>query len=97
MIAWSSLTSPARVAALKPRSFTVNVDKPQKGIYRVLMMGSRDHVATLNVSNDLKFGLAGHPMWMHGHGDMFRKAYVYVPKGTTAINLGFAGERKRTA
>ena len=90
MIAWSSLTSATRVNALAKRTFTQSIEAGKPGIYRVMLMGSRDHVATLHVGADLKFGLAGHPMWMHGHGDMFKKTYVYVPKGTLGIDFGFA-------
>ena len=90
MFRWSAFTEAGRLAAIPKQSFKFNVPAGPKGVYRVLMAGSRDHVATLRVSRNLKVGLAGHPNWMHGHGDMFKKSYVYVPKGTVGINLGFA-------
>jgi hypothetical protein len=89
MIRWSSLTEPSRLAALQKRTFTFPVSGGKKGIYRVMMAGSRDHVVTLHLKPGLKFALAGHPLWMHGHGDMFKRSFVYVPKGTLAIDLGF--------
>ena len=90
MIRWSSLTEPSRVTTLAKRTFNFPIKAGKKGIYRVMMVGSKDHVATLRLKPNLKFALAGHPLWMHGHGDMFKRSHVYVPKGTTAINLGFA-------
>lgn len=90
MLRWSSFTDAKRLKSIPKQSFTFNVPAGKPGIYRVLLAASRDHVATMRISRGLKFGLAGHPNWMHGHGDMFKKAYVYVPKGTTAVNLGFA-------
>ena len=90
MIRWSSFTDPARLAAIVKRTFDFKVPAGKKGVYRVLLAGSRDHVATLRVSGGLKYGLAGHPLWMHGHGDIFRRSFVYVPRGTVGINIGFA-------
>ena len=90
MLRWSSLSDPARLAALKKRTFDFRVPAGKKGVYRVLMMGSRDHVATMRLTPGLEFGLAGHPMWMHGHGQMFSRSYVYVPRGTIGLHLGFA-------
>lgn len=90
MIRWSSLSEPSRLAALAKRTFTFPVPAGKKGIYRVMMVGSRDHVATLRIKPGLKYALAGHPLWLHGHGDLFKRSYVYVPKGTLGIELGFA-------
>ncbi|MCX5660193.1 MAG: hypothetical protein NTW19_10795 [Planctomycetota bacterium] len=90
MIRWSSFTDPLRVAALPKRTFTFPIPAGPKGVYRVLLAGSRDHVATLHVSGGLKYGVAGHPLWLHGHGDAFPRSFVYVPRGTTGISLGFA-------
>ncbi|MBI2441225.1 MAG: hypothetical protein HYV35_07640 [Lentisphaerae bacterium] len=90
MIRWSSLTEPARLAAVPKRSFTFPVSANKKGIYRLLLCGSRDHVATVSIAPDLKLALAGHPLWLHGHGEMFKRSYVYVPKGTIGLDLGFA-------
>lgn len=90
MLRWSSFTDPARLALLGKRSFTFAVPGGQKGTYRVMIVGSRDHVATLTLSPSLAYGLAGHAMWMHGHGDQFGRTYVYVPRGTIGIHIGFA-------
>ena len=90
MFRWSSLTEPTRVARLQARDFTYPVAGGKKGVYRVQLMASRDHVVTLKVGGDLKYSLAGHPMWMHGHHDMFKASYIYVPRGTIAMHLAFA-------
>src|SRR6185295_16223092 len=90
MLRWSTFTDPGRLAALKKQTVTLSVPAGKKGVYRVLLAGDRDHVATLRVSPALKMGIAGHPLWLHGHHDQFKRSYIYVPKGTTAINLGFA-------
>jgi hypothetical protein len=90
MIRWSSFTESSRVAALAKRSFTFPIKGGTKGIYRVLLAGSRDHVVTLRLKPGLKYALAGHPLWMHGHGAMFKRRYVHVPKGTIGLNLAFA-------
>ncbi|MCX5660992.1 MAG: hypothetical protein NTW19_14990 [Planctomycetota bacterium] len=90
MVRWSELTDPQRVAALPAKDFVYHVPAGKKGVYRVLLAGSRDHVATLRVSQGLSAGLVGHPLWMHGHHDMLRKSYVYVPKGTNYLDLGVA-------
>lgn len=90
MLRWSSLTDPQRLAAAPKRTVTLHTDGGTGGVYRVMLCGSRDHVVTLRFSRPLKFALAGHPLWLHGHGDQFARTYVYVPKGTVGLNLGFA-------
>lgn len=90
MMRWSSFTDPARLAAITKRTVDFKVPAGKKGVYRVLLAGSRDHVATLRVSGGLKYGVAGHPLWMHGHGDVLNRSFVYVPRGTAGINIGFA-------
>ncbi|NLL83884.1 MAG: hypothetical protein GX230_06550 [Lentisphaerae bacterium] len=89
MTRWSAYSDPGRVAMLAHRTFTYNVKGTAKGVYRILLSGSRDHVVNMRLSPNLKYGLAGHPNWLHGHGDMFKQAYIYVPKGTVNLHLGF--------
>jgi len=90
MIRWSSMTDPGRVASLSAREVTRAIPRGAKGVYRVMVVGSRDHIVTMRVNPELKFGLAGHPIWLHGHGEMLERSYVYVPKGTTGLHLAFA-------
>jgi hypothetical protein len=90
MLRWSSFTEPARVAALPKRTLTFPIAGGKKGVYRVLLVASRDHVAALRVAPGLKLAVAGHPYWIHGHGDLLRQSHVYVPKGTTGIDMAFA-------
>ena len=37
-----------------------------------------------------RYGFAGHPTFMQGHGDLLKKAYIYVPKGTSGLFFAFA-------
>ena len=89
MLAWSAMTDRSRLSNMKSRRFTWTIPGGQTGVYRLLVMGSRDHVADLTLSRPLKFGVAGVPIWRHDQGGAKRQ-YVYVPRGTYAINLGFA-------
>ncbi|MBI3987473.1 MAG: hypothetical protein HY343_11165 [Lentisphaerae bacterium] len=90
MIRWSSLTEPNRLAVIPKRTITLHADGGTSGVYRVMLCGSRDHVATMRLSKPLKYALAGHPLWLHGNGNQFARTYVYLPKGTVGLNLGFA-------
>lgn len=89
LVRWSAFSAPDRLAALQTRRFTYKVAGGQKGVYRVLVVGAPDHYVTLGIDPDLKYGVAGSPEWIHGHAEMFRRSYVYVPKTTHAINLLF--------
>lgn len=88
-VRWSAFSDPARLAAMPKRTFTWKIVGGQKGVYRVLLVGTPDHYATLRLDPDLKYGVAGSPEWLHGHGAQYRKAYVYVPKTTSLINVHF--------
>lgn len=90
MLRWSSFTEPTRAAALPKRTFEFSLPAGTKGIYRVVVAGSRDHLVTLRVTPDMKMAIAGHPLWLHGHGDLFKRSYVYVAKGASGLHLGFA-------
>ena len=89
LVRWSAYSDPKRLAALETRSFTYNVKGGQKGVYRVVVVGAPDHYVTLKVDPDLAYGVAGSPEWIHGHSDMFRRSYIYVPRTTHSINLLF--------
>ena len=90
MMRWSSWSEPDRLAALKARTFRYTISGGERGIYRILITGARDHTVTLRLAPDLPYALAGHPIWLHGRGAEMRRTYVYMPKGTTGLHLGFA-------
>lgn len=87
-VRWSSFSDEKRLAAMPKRTFTYPVKGGQKGIYRVALAGSRDLFVTLTTDPGLKFALAGGPDWIHGHGDFFKRSYIYIPKGTLGLRLG---------
>jgi len=86
---WSGFSDPKRLAALAKRSFTYEVAGGQSGVYRVVIVGTPDHYVTVKLDSELKYAVAGSPEWLHGHTDLFRRSYIYVPKTTHSINLLF--------
>ena len=90
MVRWSAPSDPKRLAAIAKRTFTRRIEGGRKGIYRILLVGERDHYVTLKLDPALSYGVCGHHTWLHGHGDLWRKSYIYVPKGTTGLHLAFA-------
>lgn len=82
---WSACSEPARLNTIVKRAFTRAIQGGKKGVYRILVVGTPDHSVTLKISPDLKYGVCGHPDFMHGHGDLFQKSYIYVPKGAEGI------------
>jgi hypothetical protein len=82
---WSAWSDPARLNSIVTRSFNRVIKGGKKGVYRVVLAGCADHYVTLGFSPDLKYAVSGNPTFIHGHGDMLKKAYVYVPKGTVGI------------
>ena len=84
---WSAWSDPGRLNSIVKRSFNREIKGGKKGVYRVVLAGCADHYATLSFSPDLKYAVSGNPTFFHGHGDMLKKAYVYVPKGTIGIFL----------
>jgi hypothetical protein len=87
---WSAWSNPARLKTLVARNFDRPIPGGKKGVYRIVLAGTPDIYATLRLPSDLKTGFSGHPTFMHGHGGMMRKAYLYVPKGTSGIFYAFA-------
>jgi len=90
MLRWSSFSEPGRLAGLTGRTFQHSISSRGPGVYRILITGARDHTVTMRLTPSLKYALAGHPLWLHGHGHQLRRSYVYVPKGTTGLHFGFA-------
>ncbi|MDP6116701.1 MAG: hypothetical protein QGG53_32975 [Planctomycetota bacterium] len=89
-IRWSAWSDPNRLKTLVPRQFKYSIKGGGKGIYRIMLAGERDHFVTLKLSPDLKYGIAGHHTWIHGHGDLLKKRYIYVPKNTSGIFFAVA-------
>ena len=87
MFRWSCFSDPKYLAAMPKRSFVREIQGGGKGVYRILLVGYRDHYVTLKLDPDLPCAVGGHTTWLHGHGDMFRKSFIYVPKGTTGIHF----------
>ena len=90
MMRWSAPSDPARLATYAKRTFVRRITGGRKGLYRILLVGDRDHYATLSVDPALPYGVCGHTSWLHGHHGLWSRAYVYVPKGTTGLHLAFA-------
>lgn len=90
MIRWSAFSAPDRLASVAKRDFGFAVKGSGKGIYRVLVVGAIDHYVTLGIDPALPYAVAGHPDWLHGHGDQWRKSFVYVPRGSVGLFATFA-------
>ena len=88
-IRWSAFSNPQKLAQLPARTFRWSVKDASPGVYRLLMVGRPDHYVSTRVSNGLKFAVAGNPEVLHGHGDLYRRSYVYVPENATSMNLWF--------
>jgi len=89
LVRWSAFSDPKRLATLAKRSFTYKVAGGQPGVYRVVIVGVPDHYVTVKLDPELKYAVAGSPEWLHGHGELFRRSCIYVPKTTHSINLLF--------
>jgi hypothetical protein len=82
---FSTWSDPKRLAAIKARVLKRPIKGKGKGIYRIVLAGTSDHFVTVGISHDLPFAVGGHPSFIHGHGDMLKKSYVYVPKNTSGL------------
>lgn len=89
LVRWSAFSDTQRIAAMQKRTFTYQIKGGAPGVYRILLAGGPDHYVTLALDPDLKYGVAGNPEWLHGHGELYRRSFIYVPKTTTSINLLF--------
>jgi len=87
---WSAWSDPNRLQSIVSRSFNRKIKGGKKGIYRIVLAGTRDHYVTLKLDPNLKFGVAGHHTRMHGHGNLLSKSYIYIPKGTDGIFFAVA-------
>lgn len=84
-IRFSAWSDPKRLATIVKRSFERKIAGGKKGVYRIVLAGVPDHYVTLDLQPALKYGVVGHPTFMHGHGDLLKKSFIYVPKGTSGI------------
>lgn len=87
MIPWSAPSVPQRLAQTPARHFRYIAPESIKGRYRMVLVGAIDHYVSIQTSPDQPCAFAGNPQWLHGHGDMFRKSYFYVPAGSTGLHL----------
>ena len=90
MMRWSAPSDPARLGTSVKRTFVRRITGGQKGVYRILIVGDRDHYATLTVDPALPYGVCGHTSWLQGHHDLWQRAYIYVPRGTIGLHIAFA-------
>ncbi len=85
-VRWSTFSTPTRLAATPKRTFTKPIAGGGPGVYRVVLAGIPDHWVTLATNPALPSGAAGSIDWTHGHHELWRRAFVYVPKGTTGVS-----------
>ena len=91
MVRWSAFSEPDRLATLAKRTFNYKVAGGKPGIYRLHLVGATDHYVTTKIDPDLPYGVSGHATFLQGHGDMFRKSFIYVPQGSKGLHV-VAGE-----
>jgi len=87
LVKWSAFSDPARLAGMLKRTISHTIHGGKPGVYRIVLVGSPDHYVTLKMDPALAYGVSGGPDWLHGHHDVFRKSYFYVPRGTVGMNL----------
>jgi hypothetical protein len=87
MIRWSAFSQPDRLAAVPKRTFTHAIPGGKKGVWKILIVAGLDHYVTLKIDPALKYGLSGHCDWLHGSGELFRKSFLYVPRGTRGLHF----------
>lgn len=87
---WGAWSDPDRLETIVARTFERPIKGGKKGVYRMVLAGTSDHYVTLQLSPNLKYGVCGHPSWMEGHGDLLKKSYIYVPKGTSGLQFAAA-------
>ncbi|GBD36634.1 hypothetical protein HRbin36_01759 [bacterium HR36] len=90
LLRWSAASDPGRLAAVPKRDFTFRIPGGEKGIYRLLIVGATDHYVTVQLEPHLPYGVSGHPDWLHGHAEQYRKTYVYVPRGSVGFHIALA-------
>jgi len=79
-VRWSTWSDPARLAAMPQRTFAYKVAAGPAGVYRIALLGLPDHYVDLRLTPDLPYGVVSNVTWLHGHGDQYRKSWLYVPQ-----------------
>jgi hypothetical protein len=87
---WSAPSQPDRLAHAPKRTIKRTVAAGQGGVWRILLVGATDHYVKVTLDPELKYGIAGHPDWVHGHGKMFERSHLYVPRGARGVHLMLA-------
>jgi hypothetical protein len=87
MIRWSAFSATDRLGAVPKRNFTRAIKGGKKGTYRVLLVGGIDHYVTLKIDPALPHGVSGHTDWLHGHGEQWRRSFLYIPKGAKGVHV----------
>ncbi len=87
---WSAWSDPKRLGTIVKRTFDYDIPAGGPGVYRIVIAGTPDHYVSLRLSPDLKYGITGHPTWVHGHGNSMPKSYLYVPQGTVSLFMAVA-------
>ncbi len=87
---WSAWSHPARLKTLVARTFDRPIPGGKRGVYRLVLAGTPDHYVTVRLPAEMQVGFMGHPTFMHGHGSLMKKCYLYVPPGTTGLFYAFA-------
>ena len=89
MFPWSTYSDPQLLATMPSRTFTRKIPRGRKGVYRIMLIGTRDHYVTVTLDPEFKIAAGGNHSWLHAHGDEYPKSYIYVPKGSTSLHLAF--------
>lgn len=89
MVRWSAFSDPKVLDSVPKRTFTYRIRSSGKGVYRSIVIGNPDTYVTVRVEPALQYGLSGNPEWLHDHHDMYRRSYVYIPKGTVSLSALF--------
>ncbi len=88
---WSELFDEKRLAQLSKRDFQKDIKvNGKKGVYRMVMAGSKDIIFFLSTQPQLKHAVVGHPEWLIFNSKQPFKKFIYIPKNTEAISFAFA-------
>lgn len=87
MIRWSAFSQSDRLASFAKRSFKYTIPAGKPGVYRVVLVGSTDHYVTMQLDPNLPYGISGNATFLHAHGDMLDRSYIYVPRGSRGLHV----------
>lgn len=86
----SALSDPERLKAIPMRQFSFKVPGAKKGVYRVLLVGATDHYVSVRLEPSLPYAVCGHPDWLYSRREQWRKAFLYVPRGSVGLHVALA-------